>query len=203
MKTDFPNLNRYASENTKLLALPNDGNRIVFFGDSITEFWTARNSTLFQNPNHINRGISGQTTSQMVVRFSHDVIDLQPQRVVILAGINDIAENNGPITVEEILQNIITMIELALANKIKVILCTVLPCNTITWRNHIAPADSIIQLNQMLFLYAKKQAIPFVDYYTPMVNKSKGLDIIYSDDGLHPNTEGYKVMEVIISQYLH
>jgi lysophospholipase L1-like esterase len=203
MKSDFANLKRYASENIKLHNSSNNGNRIVFFGDSITEFWTKRNATIFQDPNHINRGISGQTTSQMVLRFQNDVIELHPETVVILAGINDIAENTGPISIEAIFQNIITITGQALANHIKVILCSVLPSNTITWKTSVAPSDKIIQLNQLLSAYAENHKITFVDYYNVMVNKSKGLDSKYTDDGVHPNIEGYKVMEEIITPVLN
>jgi len=202
MKSDFANLKRYTSENMKLSAIDNNGKRIVFFGDSITEFWTKRNSTLFQDPNHINRGISGQTTSQMVLRFGQDAIELHPKAVVILAGINDIAENTGPIPVADIFQNIVVLIEQAVANTIQVILCSVLPSNTISWKSGIAPADKIIELNQMLATYAAVNKIRFVDYYTPMVNKNNGLDSRYTDDGVHPNSDGYKIMEGILTRQL-
>lgn len=198
MKTDFANLKRYASENEKLHSTSNNGNRIVFFGDSITEFWTPKNSTLFQNPNHINRGISGQTTSQMILRFQQDVVELQPKLVVTLAGINDIAENNGPISIQAVFENIITMVNSAKAKKINVILCSVLPSNTISWKTNIAPSDKIIQLNQLIQSYAKNHKIKYVDYYHSMVDNNKGLDKKYSDDGVHPNSEGYKVMERIL-----
>lgn len=202
MKSDFANLKRYASENKKLLDSPNNGNRIVFFGDSITEFWTKRNSTIFQNPNHINRGISGQTTSQMVLRFQQDVIELHPEKVVMLAGINDIAENTGPITVDAIFQNIIAIIEACMTHEIKVLLCSVLPSNTINWKSTIAPSDKIMHLNQLLSDYANEHTITFVNYYHPMVNASKGLNSEYTDDGVHPNAAGYKVMESILQPHL-
>ena len=202
MNPDFANLKHYASENQKLHKTPNNENRIVFFGDSITEFWTPRNSTLFQNPTIINRGISGQTTSQMILRFQHDVVDLHPIAVIILAGINDIAENTGPITVAAIFQNIVSLTEMAITNNIKVFLCSVLPSNTISWKTNIVPADKIIQLNQMMASYVEKYQITYVDYYTPMVNTTKGLHSNYTDDGLHPNLEGYKIMERIIERII-
>lgn len=202
MKSDFANLKRYYSENIKLLDSNNNGNRIVFFGDSITEFWTKRNSTIFHNSNYINRGISGQTTAQMVLRFEQDVLKLHPATVVILAGINDIAENTGPITVEAIFQNIVTIIEASITNTIEVILCSVLPSNTISWKTDVAPADKIIQLNQLLSDYASENKIIFVDYYNPMVNENKGLDSKYTDDGVHPNSEGYNIMEEILKHQL-
>lgn len=175
---------------------------IVFMGDSITEFWKARSDFFSENRNYINKGISGQTTSQMLPRFQQDVIDLKPTKVVILAGINDIAENTGFISIEEILENCITMIELALKHKIKVVLCSVLPANTFSWRPDLYPADKVIKLNQIIQKYALQKDIPFVDYYSEMVDTNKGLNKRYSEDGVHPNTEGYKVMETILSSFL-
>jgi len=202
MKADFANLKRYASENEKWHQTSNNGNRIVFFGDSITEFWTPKNSTLFQNPNHINRGISGQTTSQMIHRFPFDVVALHPNTVVILAGINDIAENTGPISTEGIFENIITLVDCAIAHNINVVLCSVLPSNNINWNTAIAPSTKIIQLNRMLASYVKHHKIPYVDYYQPMVDNKIGLARKYSEDGVHPNSEGYKVMEQLIIEKL-
>ena len=203
MTTDFPNLKRYTSENQKLNNTSNNGNRIVFFGDSITEFWTPRNSTLFQNPTIINRGISGQTTSQMVLRFQQDVVDLHPNLVVILAGINDIAENTGPISVKAIFENIITMVAVAKANQIKVMLCSVLPSNKISWKANTNPSDKIIDLNQMIKTYADTNKITYVDYYTTMADSNKGLEKKYSDDGVHPNSEGYKIMERLVIEKIN
>jgi lysophospholipase L1-like esterase len=202
MKDDFANLQRYASENKKLLSNPNDGKRIVFFGDSITEFWTPKNSNMFQLKKHINRGISGQTTSQMVLRFQLDVIQLAPTTVVILAGINDIAENTGCISLEKILENLISMIELALDNNIKVILCSVLPANTFSWNPKLLPADKVIQLNKMIYTYAKSHKISYVDYYSAMVDDNKGLLKKYGEDGVHPNFDGYKKMEELLQPFL-
>jgi lysophospholipase L1-like esterase len=202
MKADFANLKRYASENKKLLSNPNNGNRILFFGDSITEFWTPKNSIIFQLENVINRGIRGQTTSQMVLRFQQDVIQLAPSTVVILAGINDIAENTGPILVEQIMENIILMSELANANAIKVILCSVLPANTFSWNSKLQPADKVIQLNQMIYTYAKLHKINYIDYYSAMVDENKGLLKKYGEDGVHPNLEGYKKMEELLQPFL-
>lgn len=202
MKADFANLKRYASANEKLNNVCNNGNRIVFFGDSITEFWTPLNSTIFQNTNHINRGISGQTTLQMVKRFQQDVVELHPKLVIILAGINDIAENTGPITVEAIFQNITSMVDLALNNTIAVVLCSVLPSNSISWKTNIAPSDKIIQLNQLITSYAEHHKIAYIDYYQAMVDNKNGLDSRYGDDGVHPNLEGYSVMEQLILKIL-
>lgn len=202
MKADFANLKRYASENKKLLSNPNNGNRIIFFGDSITEFWTPKNSIIFQFENVINRGISGQTTSQMVLRFQQDAIQLAPKTVIFLGGINDIAENTGSISVEQIMENIITMSDLANDNAIKVILCSLLPANTFSWNPKLQPADKVIQLNQMIYNYAKSQKINYIDYYSAMVDDNKGLLKKYGEDGVHPNFEGYKKMEELLQPFL-
>ena len=197
MNKDWPNLNKYATENSQLT---NTTNSVVFMGDSITEFWKVNNEAFFTSNPFIDRGISGQTTPQMLLRFRQDVIELKPSVVVILAGINDIAENTGPITIDEIMGNIITMVELAKNNKIKVVLCTVLPSNHFYWNPKMEPADKVIALNQLISNYAKKNKITYVDYYTAMVDDAKGLPKKYSEDGVHPNLEGYKVMEGLVEE---
>ncbi len=191
MNKDWANLNKYAIENSQINT---NSKRIVFMGDSITESWKIINQDFFINNSYINRGISGQTTSQMVLRFRQDVIELMPSVVVILAGINDIAENTGPISIQDIMGNIKSMSELAKANTIGVILCSVLPSNRFYWNPKIDPAEKVIELNQLISNYATKNNITFVDYYGVMVDDTKGLPKKYSDDGVHPNLEGYKVM---------
>lgn len=197
---DWPNLNKYQKENSILENLPQNKNRIVFMGDSITEFWNAENPDFFQDENFINRGISGQTTPQMLLRFRADVIALKPSVVVILAGVNDIAGNTGPATLNMITDNIFSMIELAQTHKIKVILCSVLPANSFLWKPKEKPADTIIALNNLLSNYANAHAIPFVDYYSKMVDEYKGLPLTYSADGVHPNKAGYDVMAPMIKK---
>ncbi len=196
---DWANLNKYQKENQ---ATTPSSNNIVFMGDSITEFWKVNDSSFFSENPFINRGISGQTTSQMLHRFPQDVINLKPSTVVILAGINDIAENSGPITLNEILENIKAMVALANENHIKVILCSVLPANKFNWNPKIKPADKVIELNQMIENYAIQNKITYVDYYSAMVDDNKGLQLQYGEDGVHPNLEGYKVMEEILLPYL-
>ncbi len=196
--TDWPNLKKYAAENQKLQTMAPNGPRVVFMGNSITEFWKVIDSSFFINKPYINRGISGQTTSQMLVRFRPDVIDLQPSVVVILAGINDIAENTGPISLEHIFGNIVSMVELARANKIKVVLSSVLPANQFPWRPHIKPAEKVIQLNAMLEAYCLKNKVVYLDYYSKMVDDNKGLDKKYGDDGVHPTLAGYRMMEPLL-----
>jgi lysophospholipase L1-like esterase len=198
MKNDWANLKKYDLENKEILSNPSS-NRIVFMGDSITEFWKVNDSSFFDK-SKINRGISGQTTSQMVLRFPQDVIDLKPKAVIILAGINDIAENTGPISNEGILNNIISMVGLAKANNIKVVLCSVLPANRFNWNQKILPANRVIQLNKMIHSYAKKNKIIYVDYYSQMVDDENGLQKKYGEDGVHPNKEGYLVMKSIVNE---
>lgn len=197
MKKDWANLKKYATENTILLQEPNT-KPIVLMGDSITEFWKINDGDFFKSNNLIDRGISGQTTPQMLLRFRQDVIDLNPSKVVILAGINDIAENTGPISLEAVFGNIVSMVELAKVNKIKVVLCAVLPSNKFYWNPKIEPADKVIALNKMIKTYALNNKIPFVDYYSAMVDNEKGLDKKYGDDGVHPNLNGYKLMESLL-----
>lgn len=202
MQNDWAYLEKYALDNKHLLKQHNDGNRIVFIGDSITEFWERYDSMFFSQNTYINRGISSQTTSQILERFQNDVIDLQPKSVIILAGINDIAENNGPISIEEIMNNIVSMVEKSLKNKIEVLLCSVLPANNFYWNPKIQPIEKIIQLNQMIKAYSLVKQIKYVDYYTQMVDENLGLDKKYTDDGVHPNLEGYLKMKSILEFYL-
>ena len=202
MQNDWAYLEKYALENQQLLEQHNDGNRIVFIGDSITEFWERYDSMFFSQNTYINRGISSQTTSQILERFQNDVIDLQPKSVIILAGINDIAENNGPILLEEIMANIIKMVEKSLKNKIEVLLCSVLPANNFYWNPKIQPIEKIMQLNQMIKAYSLVKQIKCVDYYTQMVDEYLGLDKKYTDDGVHPNLEGYLKMKSILEFHL-
>ena len=167
-------------------------------GNSITEGWWYADSLFFKKNEFIARGISGQVTSQMLVRFRKDVIDLKPKAVVILAGANDIAENNGYISLENIKGNIVSMIELAKLHKIDVILCSVLPAYDFSWHKGLEPAEKIIELNKMLKAYADRNRITYVDYHSKMADERNGLPEKYSGDGVHPNAEGYKVMENIL-----
>lgn len=149
----------------------------------------------FQNNRYIGRGIGGQTTAQMLVRFRADVINLQPKAVVILAGTNDIAQNNGYISPENILGNIISMAELAKANNIDVVLCSILPAYEYSWRKGLEPAGKIIALNKMIKEYADKNNLTYVDYHSAMKDERNGLPEKYSKDGVHPTMDGYVIME--------
>jgi lysophospholipase L1-like esterase len=202
MQNDWAYIEKYAIENQQLLKLPNNGNRIVFIGDSITEFWQQYDSAFFTQNKYINRGISSQTTSQIQERFQNDVIDLEPKYVIILAGINDIAENNGPISIEGIMNNIVSMVEKALKNNIEVVLCSILPASDFYWNPKIKPIEKIKQLNVLIEAYCLIEKIKFVDYYTPMVDENFGLDKKFTDDGVHPNLNGYLKMKTILESYL-
>lgn len=192
---DWANLKRYEEENKKLLPPKANETRIVFMGNSITEGWSKFDPGFFEVNHFINRGIGGQTTPQMVLRFKQDVIDLKPSVVVILAGTNDIAGNTGPMTLEQSRDNIITMIQLAQVNGIKVVLSSVIPAFDYPWRPGLDPATKIVSLNKMLKEYAEKNNIVYIDYFSAMVDEQNGLRKELGYDGVHPNLEGYKVME--------
>jgi lysophospholipase L1-like esterase len=200
LKTDWANLKRYAADNKQLLHDKGNEKRVVFMGNSITEGWLKADSAFFAGKPYINRGISGQTTPQMLLRFRQDVIELKPAVVVILAGTNDIAENTGPTTLEAIFGNIVSMAELAKANNICVVLSSVLPANKYNWRPQLQPAEKIAALNVLLKDYCNKHKITYVDYYSPMVDDLKGLDKKYSNDGVHPTLAGYKIMEPLVEK---
>jgi len=192
---DWANLNRFKAENAnQVLPTPNE-KRVVFMGNSITEGWVNIHPQFFAGKFYINRGISGQTTPQMLVRFRADVIKLKPRVVVILAGTNDIAGNTGPSTLEMIEDNIISMAQLAKANDIKVILCSVLPVYDYPWKPGLQPAEKIIALNKMIKAYADKSGCIYLDFFSSMVDERNGLKSEYSKDGVHPNEAGYNVME--------
>ncbi len=191
---DWPNLLKYKNANIELDSLESK-NRIVFMGNSITELWTTVSPSFFDNKNYVNRGISGQTTPQMLIRFRQDVINLNPFAVVILAGINDIAQNTGPSTIQMIKNNIISMIELAKSNKVHVILCSLLPAEKLPWFPEILPAQKVVNLNKELRKYADKNNIIYVDYFTLMVNETMGIKKELAKDGVHPNKKGYLIME--------
>ncbi len=200
---DWPYLAKYREENTTLPAPKMDENRVVFIGDSITEFWSNLYPDFFDGKTYINRGISGQTTPQMLLRFRADVINLKPKIVVILAGGNDIAGNTGVADTEMIMNNLISMVELAKVHQIQVILCTVLPANFFYWNPKEEPAERIIELNSALKNYTFSNKIPFVDYYSAMVDDEKGLKTIFSKDRVHPNKAGYQIMSPLIEKAIN
>lgn len=172
--------------------------KVVFLGNSITDGWYSRRPGFFDENGFIGRGISGQTTSEMLVRFQSDVIDLKPEVVVILAGTNDLARNNGVISHEHILQNIRSMCELARFHKIRPVLCSILPAYQFRWNKELKPAEEIKAVNKMIEEYAKRNRFAYVDYYSALVDERGGLPEQYSKDGVHPTPEGYAVMEPIV-----
>ncbi len=200
MAQDWPYLQKYQEENATLAPIKNGEQRIVFMGDSITEFWPVLCPEFFAGKPYINRGISGQTSPQMLVRFRADVIALKPTIVVVLAGANDIAGNTGPSTLEMITDTIFSMAELANAHQIKVILCSVLPAYDFPWKTGSFPAEKIVKLNTMIKKYADANEILYLDYYSALVDERKGLKTAYADDGVHPNKAGYEVMNPLVEK---
>ena len=194
LRNDWAFLARYRDDNTKI-GDPGPGeNRVVFYGNSITDFWINIMPEFFEGKSYIDRGISGQTTPQMLVRFRQDVINLKPMAVVILAGINDINGNTGPSTLEMIEDNIKSMSELAKASNIKVIIASVLPCDSIYVRPDLHPAEKVLQLNVWLKKYASENECIYLDYFPGLANEKNGLKREYTEDGIHPNKAGYEVM---------
>ncbi len=189
---DWPNYGRYALQNDGVDSRP----KAVLFGDSITQNWARFDSEWLQEHNFLGRGIGGQTTMQLLSRIRPDVIDLKPEYMVLLIGINDIARNNGYISIEHIFGNIVSMIELAQSNGIKPIMCTLCPADEIRWRRRIGdPRPQIAQLNAMISAYAAEHGIPLVDYHSALRTEYDAMDPLYQNDPVHPNLEGYKVME--------
>ena len=192
---DWDHLKRFEMQNAKLGAPDSNEQRVVFMGNSITESWLDIRPEFFTGKPYVNRGISGQTTPQMLARFKQDVIDLQP---AVVAGINDIAGNTGPTTIDAIASNIFSMAERASANNITVVLCAVLPASDFMWSLGLEPAEKVIELNRRLKDYAQEHSLVYVDYFTPMANEVNGLIKELGEDGVHPNATGYAIMEPLV-----
>ncbi len=197
---DWANINRFTAENKKLGPPSSRDKRVVFMGNSITEGWINMLPQFFEGRPYINRGIGGQTTSQMLVRFKQDVVDLKPTVVVILGGTNDIAGNTGPTTVEMIFENLVSMAELARANKIQVILSSVLPVYDYPWNPGLKPAEKIMALNDKLRNWCAANNAIYLDYFSAMVDERNGLKASLTNDGVHPTVAGYKVMEPLLEK---
>lgn len=191
---DWANFGRFEKENAALAEHP----KVVLMGNSITEGWIAKRPDFFAENGYASRAISGQTTSQMLVRFRADVVELHPQVAVICGGTNDLAQNTGYISLEHILDNIQSMAELARANGIRPVLCSVLPAGDFPWRPGLEPAQKIVRLNAMIRAYAEREGIPSVDYHTPMAAADGSMIAEYTYDGVHPTEAGYRVMERIL-----
>lgn len=199
VRPDWINYEKYETANQELKNMPDNGKRVVFFGNSITEFWASRRP-FFQNNGFIGRGISGQTTYQFLSRFREDVVELHPAVVVINAGTNDVAENTHAFNPRRTIGNIKSMVEIARANGIKIILTTTLPSASFGWNKTITDApEKISALNKELKAYAAQEDIPFVDYFSAVVaDDGRAIDPACSSDGVHPNDEGYSRMEALI-----
>lgn len=197
---DWANLNRFREDNKKLPPAGANEDRVVFMGNSITQGWINRVPDFFANRPYINRGIGGQTTPQMMLRFRQDVIQLQPKVVVILAGTNDIAGNTGPSTLEMIEDNIYSMTELAQTHGIQVVLCSILPAYDYPWRTGLEPAPKIVELNKRFKHFADTHGAVYCDFFTAMADERDGLPKELSEDGVHPNLAGYAIMGPIVEK---
>jgi cephalosporin-C deacetylase len=194
LRHDWAQMKRYRDDNAKLDPPKPGEKRVVFMGDSITDGWIRQAPDFFKGKPYLDRGISGQTSPQMIVRFRQDVINLHPKVVVILAGTNDIAGNTGPETPEMIQDNFASMVDLARANGIKVVLSSITPSDDFWWNPGTKPASKIAEMNTWIKAYAAKNGLVYLDYYSAMVNDNGGMKKEYTRDGVHPNPDGYAVM---------
>jgi lysophospholipase L1-like esterase len=193
LHSDWASLCRYRAENLALRRVT--GPRVVFMGDSITELWKVAHPDFF-GESYVDRGVTGQTTAQMLVRFRQDVIALKPAVVHILAGTNDFAGNGGPTTLEAIKSNIASMVDLAIANDIRVVLGSVPPAGAFPWRPTVLePAQHIVEMNEWLRRLAREKNLFYVDYHEPLADERDAMKQTFSNDGVHPNRDGYSVME--------
>jgi lysophospholipase L1-like esterase len=194
LRTDWANLARYRAANDSIGAPKTGERRVVFMGNSITEAWAPLFAEEFPGKPYVGRGISGQTTPQMLVRFRQDVIALRPAVVVILGGTNDIAGNTGPSSLGMIEDNLRSMTEIAKASGIRVVLASVLPVYDYPWKRGLAPADTIVRLNRWIKAYADSAGATYLDFHTAMADARQGLRAELTRDGVHPNPAGYRVM---------
>lgn len=191
---DWPNLGRYRAQNDSILALKNYPVEAVFMGNSITDFWIQKCPEFFTKNHYLDRGISGQTTPQILLRFRADVIDMHPKVVLILAGTNDIAGNTGPETPKMIQDNLASMCDLATAHHIRVVLCSLLPALDFWWHHGVHPAPKIVAMNKWIKSYAAKHHYVYLDYFSKLATPDNGFKKALSNDGVHPNLAGYQVM---------
>ncbi|WP_316796758.1 GDSL-type esterase/lipase family protein [Pedobacter agri] len=195
---DWAALSKYQKENDALKEPTKGKKRVVFLGSSIFEFWKQKDPEYFANNAYVDRGISGQISPQLLIRFRQDVINLNPRAVIILAGSNDLAGNKGHVSNETVLNNIKSMAELARKHHIKVILCKYLPIYEYPWNKNLqGVADGIISLNKEIVAYADANRFIVIDYWKPLVDERNGQKAEFTTDGVHPNLAGYKVMEKV------
>jgi lysophospholipase L1-like esterase len=199
---DWANLKMYQTENELILSKPENHRLIVFMGNSITQQWKEKRPEFFSQNFYVCRGISGQTTPQILIRFRQDVVDLKPKAVVILAGINDIAGNTGPSTLKMIMDNLESMTEIAQANHIKVYLSSVLPAFDYPWRKGMEPNIKIPKLNIIIREYCQKKGIHYLNFFSAMNDGNNGMKPEYTVDGVHCTPKGYEVMEAIVQKAL-
>lgn len=203
LHNDWANLKRFEAENVRLPAPLKDESRVVLMGNSITQGWSDKDPEFFKGKAYVNRGIGGQTTSQMLLRFRPDVINLKPKVVVILAGTNDIAGNTGQTSEATIIGNIQSMALLAQHYGIKVVLSSILPVYDYPWKKGLNPVPKIHSINTQLKVFAQRNNMVYLDYFTPMADERKGLKSDLTYDGVHPNLAGYKVMEPLLEAAVH
>lgn len=197
----YAGMAHYQNANMALGPPQPDERRVVFFGDSITEFWPLLQPEFFTQHGFIGRGIRSQVSHQLLLRFRQDVLALQPKVVVILAGVNDIAQNSGPVPLEQTAGNLFSMAELALSHGIQPVLCSVLPAIDFPWRRGLQPAESIQALNQLICHYASQHQLIYLDYYSQMADQDGGLkvpDYTSANDLVHPNKAGYQLMQQLV-----
>jgi len=200
---DWANLGYYEEQNKQFNKASENGKRIVFIGDSITEDWGHLYPEFFSNNRYINRGIGGQTTPQILIRFKPDAIDLKPDVIIILAGTNDIAGNTGPSTVRMITDNIFSMVELAMMKNVKVIISSILPAKNYPWNEDITDASSKINsINEIIKEYVNNNNLYYLDYFSHMVDENEGLKSEYTYDGAHPNEVGFKIMSSLAEKVI-
>lgn len=197
---DWAGLLKYQQLNKDFIIQNKKSPDVVFMGDSITEGWSFYFPDFFSDNNYINRGISGQTTPQMLLRFRQDVIELKPKIVVILAGINDIAQNTKYYGIKEVSWNILSMVELSKANDITPIVCSVLPADKFVWNPKIIPTELVKKLNNELALLSKEKNFLFLDYYKSMNNGFGGMKLELTNDGVHVTKDGYSLMANLVNK---
>lgn len=195
---DWFGFNRYQADNERIIA-SGDYPEVVFMGNSITEIWAIYHPDFFNNNNYCGRGISGQTSAQMLVRFTADVVNLHPKAVVIMAGTNDVAHNEYWVEPERVVENIVAMCDLALAHDIVPIISSIPPCSEFVWRKEIENVgQTIVEINRVLKTYAEKKGLVYVDYHSALVDENLGFPKTLSEDGCHPDPDTYFTMEDLV-----